>query len=66
MMERTDWPTIPAKYFTTVDGCSCLDWRYRGSRPGRFHGRSCKHMTALRQALELIRAINTKWQTAER
>ena len=57
MMERTDWPTLPAAYFTTADppGCSCLDWRYRPER------RPCKHVKTLREAYETIKAANRKW-----
>ena len=37
-------------YFTTVHGCSCADWRWRG------RCRPCKHVRALRAAYELVAA----------
>ena len=55
-----------ARYFTTPEACSCPDWKWRGSKPGKYHGRPCKHMTALRRAVSLIAANNAKWATAER
>ena len=55
MMDRTDWPPIPAKYFTSLDGCSCPDWRYRG------HIRPCKHVSALRDAVAVLEANAAKW-----
>ena len=61
MMERTDWPTIPAKYFTTVDGCSCPDFQYRRMRTGQ----DCKHQKSLRQALKLIAANTARWAERE-
>ena len=49
----------PSKHFTTLKGCSCPDWRFRG------HIRACKHVRALREALELIESVKAKWQTRE-
>ena len=58
--------TVPSQYFTSTVSCSCPDWTWRGSRPGKHHGRPCKHMTALRRAVSLIAENSAKWATAER
>lgn len=42
-------PASP-KYRTTEDACQCADWRYRGRI------RACKHVAALRAALEHVKA----------
>ena len=57
MTEAMRWPEIPTggRYFTSVDACSCPDWKFRG----RF--RPCKHVKALREAYETIKAANRKW-----
>ena len=46
---------LVARYFTTVDACSCPDWRFRG----RY--RPCKHVKALREAEALLAANAVKW-----
>ena len=41
---------MEAKYFTSVDACSCPDYRYRkGPR-----GRDCKHIAALKLAVQVL------------
>ena len=36
------------RHYTTMDACSCPDWQYRGRE------RPCKHVKALRAAVDLI------------
>ena len=36
------------RYYSTPDACSCPDWQYRGRL------RPCKHVRALRQAIDLV------------
>ena len=45
-------------YFTSLDACSCPDFRYRR------RARPCKHVAALRDAYKLIKAVLRKWETA--
>ena len=55
--------TTDIRYFTTVDACSCLDWWYRGRL------RPCKHVKALRGAVDLIESHRTfnvmNWEKEE-
>ena len=50
---------MEAKYFTSVDTCSCPDFRYRKSQLGL----ECKHITTLRKAIEIIGEHKAKWAT---
>ena len=50
-----NWPIIPVKYYTTEQGCSCPQWRYRP------WARPCKHVVALRAAQDLLEANAAKW-----
>ena len=50
---------MEVKYFTSVDACSCRDFRYRKGRLGL----ACKHITTLRQAIEVIDEHKAKWAT---
>ena len=50
-----EWPELPAKYYTSAQACSCLDFWYRG------HQRPCKHVVELRDALAVVDATNLKW-----
>ena len=55
-----NWPTLtkpPARYYTSVEGCSCPDYVHRKMKTGR----QCKHQKALRQALELLAANQARW-----
>ena len=54
-MMSMEWPTLPSKYFTSSDACSCLDFFYRG------RCRACKHIKALRDALAVLDANTAKW-----
>ena len=70
---RDDWLPLGdsltrpgARYYTSTEACSCKDWEYRGSRPGKYHNKPCKHMASLRQALQLLGRNAAKWATAER
>ena len=51
----------PARYYTTADppACSCPDFCHRGRE------RPCKHIRALRDALELVAAVGEKWREIE-
>ena len=41
------------RHYTTMDGCSCPDWQYRGRE------RPCKHVRRLRAAVDLIHSQKT-------
>ena len=56
----------PARYYTSVSACSCGDWTWRGSRPGKYKGRPCKHMVSLQRAVAVIAENAVMWATAER
>ena len=71
-MPREDWPPegdslkrAGARYYTSTEACSCPDWTWRGSRPGKHHGRPCKHITALRRAVSLLAQNSVKWSERE-
>ena len=46
--QETTMEKPAARYFTTVDRCSCPDFRFRGRQ------RPCKHVLALRTALDVL------------
>ena len=53
-----DWPDFrpeAARYFTSLEACSCPDWHYRGRQ------RPCKHVRELRQALAVLDSHKRKW-----
>ena len=49
------WPTLPAKYFTSETACSCPGWYWR---------HRCRHVEELRGAVELVAAHAAKWDEA--
>ena len=44
-----------SRYYTTLQACSCKDWRYRRKATG------CKHMRELAAALDIIERYKAKW-----
>ena len=42
-----------ARYFTTIDACSCPGWYWR---------HRCRHVEELRRAHEIIEATERKWE----